>query len=157
MTHSTLNNPFDDQADFMEASGQQILGQSQDQFALYHNLVFEEGAELSQALHDLLRHTRTEPTEPDQQYVTDLIHRTAAVADGIVDSIVVLIGLGYSMGLDMEAAWQEVHRSNMAKIDPETGKVIRREDGKILKPEGWTPPDLVKVVMQSWEKLNAAA
>lgn len=156
MTHSTLN-PFADQANFMAASGQQILGQSQDQFALYHNLVFEEGAELSQALHDLLRHTRVEVAEPDQQYVTDLIHRTAAVADGIVDSIVVLIGLGYSMGLDMEAAWQEVHRSNMAKIDPETGQVLKREDGKVQKPLGWTPPDMVKIVMQSWERLNAAA
>jgi len=32
----------------------------------------------------------------------------------------------------------------MAKVDPVTGKVKRREDGKILKPEGWTPPDLSK-------------
>jgi predicted HAD superfamily Cof-like phosphohydrolase len=30
----------------------------------------------------------------------------------------------------------------MAKVDPVTGKVIRRADGKILKPEGWTPPQL---------------
>jgi predicted HAD superfamily Cof-like phosphohydrolase len=30
----------------------------------------------------------------------------------------------------------------MAKIDPTTGKVLRREDGKILKPEGWQPPSL---------------
>jgi len=34
----------------------------------------------------------------------------------------------------------EVHRSNMAKLVD--GKVIRREDGKVLKPEGWTPPDV---------------
>jgi predicted HAD superfamily Cof-like phosphohydrolase len=41
-----------------------------------------------------------------------------------------------------EAAWNEVMRTNFAKIDPETGKVRKREDGKVLKPEGWTPPDL---------------
>lgn len=147
-------NPFDDQAMFMEASGQQIHGQCGDQFALYWNLVQEEGIELGQAMHDLLNLTRKEPTEADQQYITDVIHRSANVVDGIVDTIVTLIGLGYSMGIDMEAAWQEVHNSNMWKIDPKTLKVNRREDGKILKPEGWVPPDLVKVVTQSWEKLQ---
>jgi hypothetical protein len=25
------------------------------------------------------------------------------------------------------------------KINAETGKVNKREDGKVLKPEGWTP------------------
>lgn len=146
-------NPFSDQATFMEACGQQILGKSTDQFALYQNLVYEEGAELSQALHDLYRLTRLEPTDPDQQYVTDLIHRSSAVVDGIIDSIVVLIGLGYSMGVDMEAAWQEVHKTNMAKVDAETGKVIRREgDNKVMKPPNWTPPDLVKVVVNSWSR-----
>jgi hypothetical protein len=33
-------------------------------------------------------------------------------------------------------------RSNFAKVDKETGKVVKREDGKVLKPDGWTPPDL---------------
>lgn len=145
-------NPFNDQAEFMQASGQQIISPTGDQFALYWNLVQEEGIELGQAMHDLLNLTRKEPTEADQQYITDVIHRSANVVDAIVDTMVTLIGLGYSMGVDMEAAWQEVHQSNMAKVDPETGRVIRREeDGKILKPEGWTPPDLVKVVVNSWE------
>jgi predicted HAD superfamily Cof-like phosphohydrolase len=137
----------------MVACGQTLTGDSTDQFALYHELVMEEGTELATALHELLRHTRHEPTEPDQQFVTDLLHRSANVVDGIIDTIVVLTGLGYSMGIDMEKAWREVHGTNMAKIDPETGKVIRREsDGKVLKPEGWVPPDLVKVVMESWNK-----
>jgi tripartite-type tricarboxylate transporter receptor subunit TctC len=34
-------------------------------------------------------------------------------------------------------------------IDPATGKVQRREDGKVLKPEGWTPPDLKPFVRKS--------
>jgi len=33
-------------------------------------------------------------------------------------------------------------RTNFAKIDPATGRVNKREDGKVLKPEGWTPPEL---------------
>jgi predicted HAD superfamily Cof-like phosphohydrolase len=37
-------------------------------------------------------------------------------------------------------------RTNFAKIDPVTGKVRKREDGKVLKPEGWEPPQLAKFV-----------
>ena len=39
-------------------------------------------------------------------------------------------------------AFNEVHRSNMAKLVD--GKVLRREDGKVMKPEGWTPPQLAQ-------------
>jgi predicted HAD superfamily Cof-like phosphohydrolase len=45
-------------------------------------------------------------------------------------------------GYDVNGAWNEVMRTNVEKIDAKTGKVTRREDGKILKPEGWTPPNL---------------
>jgi predicted HAD superfamily Cof-like phosphohydrolase len=46
------------------------------------------------------------------------------------------------MGADAEGAWNEVMRSNLAKIDPESGQVLKREDSKVLKPEGWTAPKL---------------
>jgi predicted HAD superfamily Cof-like phosphohydrolase len=46
------------------------------------------------------------------------------------------------MGADAEGAWKEVMSTNFAKIDHETGKVRKREDGKVLKPLGWTPPNL---------------
>jgi predicted HAD superfamily Cof-like phosphohydrolase len=45
-------------------------------------------------------------------------------------------------GYKLDAAWNEVARSNFAKIDAATGKVRKREDGKVLKPEGWKPPAL---------------
>jgi hypothetical protein len=35
-------------------------------------------------------------------------------------------------------------RTNFAKIDKETGKVRKREDGKILKPTGWVAPSLAQ-------------
>lgn len=47
-----------------------------------------------------------------------------------------------SLGADAEGAWKEVMRTNFAKIDKDTGKVRKREDGKVLKPTGWTPPNL---------------
>ena len=66
--------------------------------------------------------------------------------DGCMDLIWVTLGFCHMKGFDVTGAWNEVLRSNMAKVDRKTGKVIRRGDGKILKPEGWTPPDLTKFV-----------
>jgi predicted HAD superfamily Cof-like phosphohydrolase len=56
--------------------------------------------------------------------------------------LVVTIGAIHSAGFDAEGAWKEVMRTNFAKIDKDTGKVVKREDGKVLKPDGWTPPNL---------------
>jgi predicted HAD superfamily Cof-like phosphohydrolase len=63
-----------------------------------------------------------------------------------MDMIWVILGFCKMKGYDVDAAWAEVARSNLAKIDPATGKVIKRPDGKVLKPEGWTPPALDKFV-----------
>jgi predicted HAD superfamily Cof-like phosphohydrolase len=62
--------------------------------------------------------------------------------DALIDILVVTIGALHSMGCYPEDAWNEVMRTNFVKVDPVTGKVTRREDGKILKPEGWQPPRL---------------
>ena len=60
--------------------------------------------------------------------------------------MVVTIGAIHSMGADGEGAWKEVMSTNFAKIDKLTGKVRKREDGKVLKPTGWMPPQLGKFV-----------
>jgi predicted HAD superfamily Cof-like phosphohydrolase len=64
-----------------------------------------------------------------------------SVADAIADLLYVVYGAALACGLDMEPIFNEVHRSNMAKV----GGVIR-EDGKLMKPDTWTPPNL-KIVM----------
>lgn len=48
-------------------------------------------------------------------------------------------------GFDLDAILEEVHRSNMAKLGPD-GEVIRRADGKVMKPEGWQPPQIAAVL-----------
>lgn len=68
------------------------------------------------------------------------------IADGLADVIYVAVGAAIEFGIPLERVWAEVQRSNMAKVDPATGKVKRREDGKVLKPEGWTPPDIAAVL-----------
>jgi len=66
--------------------------------------------------------------------------------DALVDILVVTIGAIRAAGWDAEGAWKEVMDTNFAKIDPDTGKVIKREDGKVLKPEGWKAPELAQFV-----------
>lgn len=111
-------NPFQDQARFMQASGQTVGQFNKQQYQLYCNLIQEEFNELVAS----------------DNIVDDL--------DALVDILVVTIGAIHSLGADAEGAWQEVMRSNLAKIDPDSGQVRKREDGKVLKPAGWTPPDL---------------
>lgn len=113
-----MSNPFQDQEKFMRACDQTVGEFNKDQYQLYCNLIREEFDELvaSSTKHDDL--------------------------DALIDILVVTIGAIHSLGVDGEGAWKEVVRSNMAKIDSVTGKVKKREDGKVLKPEGWTPPNL---------------
>jgi predicted HAD superfamily Cof-like phosphohydrolase len=62
--------------------------------------------------------------------------------DALLDFIVVTTGAIHSGGFDGAGGWKEVMKTNFAKIDKKTGKVRKREDGKVLKPQGWTAPDL---------------
>lgn len=66
--------------------------------------------------------------------------------DACLDMIYVIIGHMIQRGWDIQGGWDEVQRSNMAKVDGETGRVSRRPDGKILKPVGWAPPDLTPFI-----------
>lgn len=66
--------------------------------------------------------------------------------DACMDMIWVILGYCKMKGYDVDGAWAEVARSNLAKIDTTTGKVIKRADGKVLKPEGWTAPELAPFV-----------
>lgn len=66
------------------------------------------------------------------------------IADGIVDSIVVLIGTAVAYGIDIRPIWDEIHKTNMAKF---RGGSIR-EDGKVLKPPDWQPPDVLRLIKE---------
>ena len=114
-------NPFRDQSTFMQACGQSVGKFNTDQFNLYVGLIEEEANELTEAIN---------------------AHDKVETLDALIDILVVTIGAIHSMGADAEGAWDEVVRSNMTKIDKETGKVRKREDGKILKPVFWQPPQL---------------
>lgn len=64
------------------------------------------------------------------------------VIDGLADTLYVVLGAAVTFGIDLQPFFEEVHRSNMAKIGGTT-----RADGKVLKPEGWTPPDIDRILL----------
>lgn len=64
------------------------------------------------------------------------------IADALADSIYVIVGTALEYGIPLDHVWKAVQSSNMAKVDPTTGHVRKREDGKVLKPEGWRSPDI---------------
>lgn len=68
-----------------------------------------------------------------------------AIADSLTDLLYVIYGAAHAYGIDINACFDEVHRSNMSKVGPD-GKVVLREDGKILKPDTYTPPDLESIL-----------
>jgi predicted HAD superfamily Cof-like phosphohydrolase len=111
-------NPFRDQEKFMKACDQSVDTFNESQYTMYKNLIEEEFTELQDAA--------------DME----------AELDALIDILVVTIGAIHSAGFDAEGAWKEVMMTNFAKIDQETGKVRKREDGKVLKPLGWTAPNL---------------
>jgi predicted HAD superfamily Cof-like phosphohydrolase len=69
------------------------------------------------------------------------------IADALADIIYIACGTAVSYGIPLDKVFEEVHRSNMAKLVD--GKVLRREDGKIQKPEGWTPPNIEKILEEN--------
>lgn len=84
--------------------------------------------------------------EVTEFWEAEAVSDDAEQLDACFDMIWVIVGYMKSRGWDCDAAWDEGAKSNLSKIDLVTGKVIRREDGKILKPAGWKPPNFAKFV-----------
>jgi len=92
--------------------------------ALRHELIREELEELDEAMR-----------EKD----------TIEVADALTDLLYVVYGAGHAFGIDLDACFLEVHRSNMSKLG-EDGNPVKRSDGKIMKGPGFFAPNLESVL-----------
>jgi NTP pyrophosphatase (non-canonical NTP hydrolase) len=124
-------------------NGPKWPGPGRDQLRLH--LIEEEAKELREAI-----------------LAEDLV----AVADALADLKYVIHGAELEFGIDGDETFAEVHRSNMTKAVEceecqgmrscvtcnDTGlKVLYREDGKILKPPTFSPPNLAAVLYaQGW-------
>ena len=116
-----MTDVFNDSLKFMTATGQTTDTKNKKLFNMYLDLIKEEYKELRGAV-----------KAKDE----------VETLDALIDIMVVTFGAAHAMGYDTEGAWNEVMKTNFAKIDPETGFVKRREDGKIMKPDGWKAPEL---------------
>ncbi len=121
-----MSKVFTDVATFMSAAGQSINRDNKQQAELYLKLIEEEyEKEFKEA----------------RQSNDDVL-----TIDACFDTIWVIVGYMMSRGWDCERIWDEGALSNLKKIDRATQKVLKREDGKVLKPEGWQPPNFSKFV-----------
>lgn len=119
---------FEKVKEFMETFGQEVKTSPEfpdlDTVALRYDLIKEELDELFQAMGE-----------------KDIVE----VADALTDILVVTYGAGHAFGIDLDACFDEVQRSNMSKLGAD-GKPIYREDGKVLKGPNYFQPDLKKII-----------
>jgi predicted HAD superfamily Cof-like phosphohydrolase len=122
-------NSNDDVKTFMLAGEQKvyinpaITDDRTNQAELYLKLVTEEYNELIEAFRN-----------------NDLIE----IADACADLKWVIEGLEHSLGIPQQSVWDEVSKSNMSKMVD--GKLIKRADGKVLKPDTFVQPNIKKAL-----------
>ena len=120
-----MTKVFTDVATFMTAGEQTVGKENLEQSNLYLELIKEEYQELLDA----------------RQINDDVL-----TIDACFDIMWVVVGYMLSRGWDCERIWDEGALSNLRKIDTKTQKILKREDGKILKPDGWKPPNFDKFI-----------
>ncbi len=110
------------------------------------------GAFYQTALGDIdepTRNLRIALMREELKEVEDAMHHEPIenIAKEIADILYVTYGTIVAYGLQdkMEAVFDEVHRSNMSKFDAQ-GAITKREDGKILKSDTYTPPDIAAIL-----------
>lgn len=70
-----------------------------------------------------------------------------ALAQELADLVYVVYGWAIELGVDLDPIIQEVHFSNMSKLD-DNGLPVIRDDGKVMKTDNYFPPDVESVIAQ---------
>lgn len=79
--------------------------------------------------------------EAEELYIASAQEDLIGVADALADLLYVVLGTAVTYGIQLDKVFDEVHRSNMTKVW-ENGEVRAREDGKVLKPPTYSPPNI---------------
>lgn len=119
---------------------------SDERVRLRASLIVEEVFETLEAMFECSFHVSLEVVKERIAHAVVKVDMVA-FADGLADTNYVVAGTFLEFGIDDAAIAAEVHRANMTKV----GGPIR-EDGKKLKPAGWTPPDIEgELRKQGWK------
>lgn len=115
-----------------------------DLVALRYTLLAEEAGE---ALEELKNYRIADMVD---EYISGVpTANLEALAKELADVLVIVYGTADLFDIPLEAVFAEVHRSNMSKVQPD-GTVLRREDGKILKPDSYRPADVRGALTGEW-------
>ena len=113
---------------------------------LLRSLVDEEHREFQEAMEELDCALKRAASLGNIRYLDEFESVKAAwvkAIDAMCDMIVTIHNTTNAMNLDLEPFFDEVHRTNMKK----KGGMLN-ENGKRLKPPGWKPPQLRKILDQ---------
>jgi predicted HAD superfamily Cof-like phosphohydrolase len=94
--------------------------------------------EFEEVMAELAKLARTDSPQATPSILRDLLKELS-------DLRYVTEGCAVSLGLPIDAAYAEVHRSNMSKLGPD-GRPLYRDDGKVLKGPDYAPADMTKLV-----------
>lgn len=125
--------PMTDVKEWLRRVGQFVDNDNDSQRRLYAKLITEEYSEFVDAFID----------DDDVEQL-----------DACMDMIWVIIGYALSRGWDVEAAWNEVSRSNFSKFDTKGDPIKNAETGKIMKGPDYSPPDLKKIIQSNKQRVK---
>jgi len=74
-------------------------------------------------------------------------HLLSDQADALGDMIYFIYNCACKKGINLTPILMEIHQANMNKKDPITNQFLKREDGKIIKPENWQPPNVKNIIL----------
>lgn len=86
--------------------------------------------------------------EFDEYLAAEADNNLVEVADALGDMLYIIYGTAVSYGLPINEIFDEIHNSNLSKLD-ENGLPIRRDDGKILKGPNYFRPDIASIISEN--------
>jgi predicted HAD superfamily Cof-like phosphohydrolase len=146
--HATAVREFTQACGFATPNAPQLMNRPEVQFIT--KMLLDELLELNatvmspnEAKNSILNMLNVAKNCP-QLRTTNKAEIVAEQADALVDIWYYCLNCAIKKGINLCSVFDLVHAANMRKVNPATGKCIKRADGKIEKPAGWCPPDISK-------------
>lgn len=137
--------------EFTEASGTQWPAEprlmTQDEADFIIKMVMDELLELGSCFYDaeLNKSKMMEAVRDAKSLPKESEPRMEDMADSLGDVVYYCANAAAKVGYDLDAVLEEIHEANMRKRGPD-GVFIKNEMGKVLKPAGFVPPNIKRVL-----------